>query len=206
LKGKEVIIMSNVTKQHVSDMLDDEVNAQQVEDLTNAFESDSGMKKTYARYALVSDILQNHAPDMIDVHFAENVSKVLDDEPTILGGFRRHLHMPAVLKQVASLAAAASITAVTILGIQSYNIAETPDASSVVASVNRLPVPENKDWVRVSGVNWNKKPSVESRLNSYLVNHNAYSQGVQGILPYAKIVSYQGNAKTLVSNESPTKK
>ena len=51
---KEVMNMSNVTKQLVSDMLDDEVTTQQVDALASSLETDHELKNTYARYALVS--------------------------------------------------------------------------------------------------------------------------------------------------------
>lgn len=186
--------MSNVTKQTVSDMLDDEVTTQQVEALASSLEADPDLKNTYARYSLVSDILQNHVPDLIDLKFSQRVSHALEKEPTVLGGFHKRLQMPAVIKQVASLAAAASLTAVTILGIQSYNVAnvaKAPAPTAIAAAPSATSSLNSDDWVRVSGVNWNRRPTIESKLNSYLVNHNAYSSGMQGLLPYAKIISYQ---------------
>jgi hypothetical protein len=193
---KEVMNMSNVTKQLVSDMLDDEVTTQQVDALASSLEIDHELKNTYARYALVSDVLQNNTPEQIDLGFSHRVSLALEGEPTVLGGFHKRLHVPSIFKQVASLAAAASLTAVTILGIQSYSVtniakAPSPATTTIAAAPGTASSLHGDDWVRVSGVNWNKRPTLESKLNSYLVNHNAYTSGMQGLLPYAKIISYK---------------
>ncbi|MDH5593931.1 MAG: anti-anti-sigma factor, partial [Gammaproteobacteria bacterium] len=66
--------------------------------------------------------------------------------------------------------------------------------SQQVASTVTAPL--SQEWVRVSGTRWDvKQPAVESRLNSYLVNHNEYSNGMQGVLPYARIVGYDSEKK-----------
>ena len=40
-----------------------------------------------------------------------------------------------------------------------------------------------------------QQAAVRNSLNPYLVNHNEYSasSGMQGVLPYARIVSYESN-------------
>jgi len=185
--------MSDKTEQDVSALLDDELSNHQLHDLADKLEQDQELKDAYSRYALVSDVLHNHVPDSVDIDFSQHVSKALQQEPTVLGGFKQRYHLPVVAKQIAGLAMAASVTAVAILGIQSYSVSEQP-AAPVIASVPVAPAAINdSDWIRVNGVNWNNQEQVESRLNNYLVNHHVYSSGMQGILPYAKIVSYQRN-------------
>jgi sigma-E factor negative regulatory protein RseA len=52
-------------------------------------------------------------------------------------------------------------------------------------------------YVADDGTRWELlyKPQVESRLNSYLVNHQEYAPttNMKGIMPYATFVSYDGS-------------
>lgn len=183
--------MSNDTEQLVSALVDEEVSSHQAHELTDRILQDEQLKNRYSRFTLISDVLQNHASDTIDLNFSRRVSQALQNEPTVLGGFHKPTRLPAIVKQIAGLAMAASVTAITILGLQSYNVPQTT-ATAKVAIAPQPPAPiNNNDWVRVSGVNWKSQQQIESQLNGYLVNHHVYSSGMQGILPYAKIVSYQ---------------
>jgi sigma-E factor negative regulatory protein RseA len=94
-----------------------------------------------------------------------------------------------VTKQIAGLAVAASVTAVTVLGVQAWNrdsvmpaqVAETP-----------APVPVQAQTA-AAGVANDKTPlpaHIQSQITHYLVTHNQNTVGVHGMLPYARIVGY----------------
>jgi hypothetical protein len=45
------------------------------------------------------------------------------------------------------------------------------------------------------GMNWKIKrnePDVQSKLNTYLINHNEYAPSVNGIIPQARVVGFDG--------------
>jgi sigma-E factor negative regulatory protein RseA len=66
-----------------------------------------------------------------------------------------------------------------------------PDAAAPVPRIASATVPRT-GVVPVQEV-WERQPvPVGSRLNGYLVQHNEYaaSSGVQGVLPYVRIVGY----------------
>jgi hypothetical protein len=55
------------------------------------------------------------------------------------------------------------------------------------------------DKPNTAGLSWLKpiavEPRIDKRLAAYLVNHNEYaaSRGVQGVMPYVRIVGYEHN-------------
>jgi hypothetical protein len=95
--------------------------------------------------------------------------------------------MPPFVRQVAGFAVAAAVAVVAVLTMQQQGHVDTgvTEVSAVTPTA-----PQSTEWVRVNNVKWNvQQPSVESKLNAYLVNHNGYTNSVRGILPYAPIVS-----------------
>jgi len=99
-----------------------------------------------------------------------------------------------VFKQIAGLAVAASVMVVAILVTQSFStndgIAPTPQvAKSTAPAITRQQF-ARVSGVTASGVKATLPPRFQNRLNKYLINHNQYSSGVPGVLPYARIIGY----------------
>ncbi|HEY0634846.1 MAG TPA: hypothetical protein VGE00_05630, partial [Gammaproteobacteria bacterium] len=138
---------------------------------------------------------------------SQRVAAALEQEPVIFAPlWQRAIPSRRAVKQVASVAMAASVTAVAIFGAQWVNrdmpgmahpsvaSVAAPELSQVATPVAMaspgkvspgLPLlaegqqPAEQVWIR--------------NLDSYVVNHNEYSGsvGMHGVLPYARLVSHE---------------
>ncbi len=188
--------MTENDHEQISSLIDDELPDSERSEAIDSLGDGGKLRQRWERYHLISDVLGNNLPDAIDQGFADRVRDALAGEPAVLAPRRSTRKAPAIVKQVAGLAVAATVAAVAILAVQEYNQSVAPAPQKVAQKEASGPVPGTGEWIRVSGVNWNMDhPKVESKLNNYLVNHNGYSSGMQGILPYAKIVGYDSAAE-----------
>ena len=155
--------------------------------MIDALGGDGELRERFVRYQVISQALKHDLPAQTTDNLAARVAEALANEPTVLAPRQPLKAVRQVLHHVGGLALAASLTAVAILGIQSLTEDVQPTPAPQVASA------QDGDWIRVSGTRWeDAAPGVESRLNTYFVNHSEYagSTGMPGMLPYAKIVGY----------------
>ena len=117
---------------------------------------------------------------------------------------------------LSGLVLAASVAAVAVLGIRGLDggsaqrpAAEVPEHKVAAGPAVSVPDPVVPDPARpgtatavrhprseAARLQWNDAtPDAEARLNLYLVNHNEYAgHGVQGVLPYVRVVGYRSGA------------
>ena len=88
---------------------------------------------TWSRYHLMGDALRNELPAQLDLDLTARIAQALQDEPTVLAPkpsrFSRIGGKPAVvhlLRSGGQFAIAASVAAVTILGVQHYQGGKNP--------------------------------------------------------------------------------
>jgi sigma-E factor negative regulatory protein RseA len=177
--------MSNDDRERISALVDGELDRRDKQALLEQLARDPDARARWGRYHLIGDALRNDLPVAVDHGLATRVSAALEREPTVLAPSRRWLPSGRPLKRTAGLAVAASLLGVAVL----IGLPQNPEqggVEQVVASstaVGGALVTEVPRWDR-------GQPMVESRLNSYVVNHNEYSAstGMQGMLPYMRIV------------------
>lgn len=192
--------MNDKQTELVSGLVDGELDERSADEVINYLEQNSEARSRWMRYHAISDVVKGHGSARVDSGFADRISAALADEPVILAP-RRKKTVPTFIKQASGFAVAATVAVVAVLAVQPENGLD----SGVQQLADAEPV-ANTEWVRVvnTGVNWNvEKPSVESKLNAYLVNHNSYSSGVRGILPYAPIVSYDSSTQMKYEDAAP---
>ena len=159
---------------------------------------DEAYKGAWGRYHLIGECLRGHLPARVDMRLAGRISKALHDEP-VARMAHRSLRL---LKPVAGLALAATVAAVAILGVRqigsgpvatatppiAYNPAGTNSDYQTV-TVTAGPAPPSKQPVR----SYSTPDDAQSRMNRYLVNYNEYraNSGVQGTMPYVRIVAHE---------------
>ncbi len=146
---------------------------------------DTELREYWQRYHLIGDAIKNNLPAAVNMDFAGCVRRAIDADPlplpelptaNIRSGFGWH-------KPVTGFALAASIAGVVVLGLRLSETGDTSLASSQQAAVtpvtNRAEDPSSE--------------ALQSRLNTYLVNHNEYASmnSVQGVVPYVRIVGYE---------------
>jgi hypothetical protein len=96
----------------------------------------------------------------------------------------------ALLKPLTGLAVAASVATVAVLSLQS--VREDQPAVPAVATA-----PAAADYIRSGdAARPDSRPRTAKNLDIYLVNHNEYAvnRGMQGMLPYVRIVSHEMNS------------
>ena len=193
--------MGNDNLEQVSTLVDGELDGAQLRHALDSLRDDAEQAERWTRYHLISDALRNNLADTVDENLHQRVWDALEDEPTVLAP-RRHrpFHVPALMRQAAGLAVAASVTAVAILGVQSMNRSGGEGGAEQVATVPATTT-LNRDLAQVDAAPttpantpqplWNDQQKAVG-LDTYLVNHNEYSgsSGVHGVLPYVRIVSY----------------
>jgi len=162
--------------------------------LAERLSRDPELQARWSRYHLIRDAMTEHLT-YAEFDIASRVSAALENEPTVLAPRRWQLPPRArrVARQVAGLAIAATVSAVTVMTVQQQRGAqEAAPAVAQVAGNARLAVRTPPARV-VQFVPENRQlnPAVRSKLSNYLVNHNEYSvtSNMQGVLPYMRIVS-----------------
>jgi sigma-E factor negative regulatory protein RseA len=152
------------------------------------------------RYHLIRESLRGNLPKHIDIHLADRISSSIQNEPAILAPARNTIRNQ-IFKPAIGFAIAASVTVVVILGVKQAGVG--PASTTAVPTVVAIQTEPSANYqvVRVTGEPSVQNPAqdyrttvdAQSRLNRYLVNHNEYrsNAGVQGMLPYVRIVAHE---------------
>ncbi len=190
--------MSENNREQISALIDNESGHESSSVLQKVAENDE-YRQVWVRYHLIRDCLRQNLPDRVDLDLANRVKKAIQSEPTVLAPSSHSSHY---LKPVMGFAIAASVAVVAILGIQQTS--QTPSLSvpsqqiakqSSVSTEQQLAsnIVEQEKTLPVQQLPASANIDAGSRLNRYLVNYNEYraNAGMQGMLPYVRIVSYE---------------
>jgi sigma-E factor negative regulatory protein RseA len=82
---------------------------------------DEQARSVWARYHLIGSAMRNELPRFIDSSFADRLQQVIANEPTVLAP--RERRAPSWLRPVAGMAIAASVAAVAVLRVGSFDAA-----------------------------------------------------------------------------------
>jgi sigma-E factor negative regulatory protein RseA len=174
--------MTDRLNEQLSALVDDELGEPEQALLLRQLGRDAGLRARLARYQVISDALHSNLPHRVDTGFYQRVHAALEQEAEIHAAPH---HFRTLLKPAAGLALAASVAVVAVVSLQSVR-QQDPAATPVVASA-----PGVNDYIRAGTA----PPPVAQRssargLDVYLVNHNEYAanRGMQGMLPYVRIV------------------
>ena len=180
----------------LSALVDGELDSSQTSKLIDDLIKDDELRTRWANYHLIGHALQGDGQNIHAVDMSARISAALENEPTVIAPKSHVRVIPAMFRQVAGMAIAATVAAAAVLMLQPTEpgVFEQGDMLAELGS----PVGELKeDRIQVSnrGTNWSAtQPSVATKLNGYLVNHNGYSTAVRGNLPFASIVGYDADA------------
>ena len=189
--------MSEERKEYISAMVDGELDNNSESTVDNLLQSPA-LKGCWARYHLISDCLNKNIPESIDSGLADRISASIQNEPTVLAP--RAISNRAYLKPVAGFAIAASVATMAILGIQQNNGGVELQEQQTVSFIPQKRI--NSVSPQLASTNSASdaqlrlvKANSRARLNSYLVNYNEQriSSGFQGMLPYARTVTFENN-------------
>jgi len=182
----------------LSALVDGELDSAEASQLISDITDSDELRTRWASYHLIGQVMQGDTQNTATVDMSARISAALENEPTVLAPQPRVRAIPAMFRQVAGMAVAATVAAAAVLMLQptEQGVFEQGDFVAELGSpVGQLK--ENRIQVNSRGMNWSTaQPSVATKLNSYLVNHNGYSTAVRGNLPFASIVGYDSNTAT----------
>jgi sigma-E factor negative regulatory protein RseA len=187
--------MTEQERQRLSALMDAELPHPEISSEIKKLLLNNSNHGTWQRYHLIGDTMRQDLGPVVDVNLAEEISHRLKDEPVVFAPNATKTPASKWLKPAAGFAVAASVALLAItVAPRVVNMESTPQSINPVAKVES---PVEKVYVADDGTRWELlyKPKVESRLNSYLVNHQEYAPAgnMKGIMPYATFVSYDGN-------------
>ena len=182
--------------ENISALMDGELNEAETGRLLDQLQRDAGLRTCWTRYHLISDTLRSDLTGHIKHNVATCVIKALESEPIHFSPRRATPHpsrfTPHIFKPLAGFAVAASIAAVAVLSLQVTAPLQTTYPVNLAGLSGTSPLAQVSKATDRS--RWSAgRPSVESKLDIYLANHNQYSMSteMQGMLPYARIVGYE---------------
>jgi len=177
-------------KELLSALVDGELTGEELDLALNILQTDEQARQQWQRYQLASDVLHGHNLVSHSADLTASISSAVAGEPLLTTPVKAkvlHFSQP-FWKQTMSLAVAASIGALAVVGVMSQSqhdliateqLATLEVEQSAVAQTTHA----SKRWTV-------EEEDVEQRLNTYLVDHNEYA-GASGVFSYARVVSYE---------------
>lgn len=177
----------------LSALIDGELQNEELDLVLQLTSKNAQAKIQLQRYQLSSDILHGHALAKHNINLGERISAAIADEDT-------HSSIPELKqktqiisfpqqfwKQTMSLAIAASIGALAVVGVMTQ-----PQNQIVPVGMPLAAIEQDAEIVVVaqSANRWTVgEAEVEERLNTYLLDHNEH-MGAPDVFSYARVVSY----------------
>jgi sigma-E factor negative regulatory protein RseA len=184
--------MTDERKEWISALADGELAGRELDRALDALRTDQALQASWSRYHLISDALHSNLESKVTLDLHERVSRALDNEPTILAP-QQHKRRPWV-RHVASLAVAASVSGVAIIGFQQMN---APESGAPTATMAEVTQPQNFVRRDIQPVTVAAEKDNSQQLEPYLVDQHEYSvsSGVNGMVPYVRIVGHRQAAE-----------
>lgn len=175
----------------LSALVDGQLDLAELDNVLALLDTDEQARKDFLRYQYASDVMHGYSRGAQPVDLAKRMTAQLAAEPVhkTTRAKAKVLAFPKLAwKQMASLAVAASIGALAVVGVMNHQSTVGPTMSPV--AMNTPAEQAKTTQVAASGNRWTVgEPAVEDKLNGYLVDHNEYS-GASGLFSYARVVSY----------------
>lgn len=182
--------MNKQKQEDLSALVDGEIA--QPDAMISQLQDDPELRQQWHRYHLVRDAMTDHLDPQFSLDISSSVSQALENEPTILAPKKRTPKIQKFYKQASGFAIAATVATVAVLSVQQTQLSDSNTGSQLASNAI---AGKPQAVVKLVSVNDQERQrlnsAVESKLNSYLVNHNEYSltSKMQGALPYMRIVS-----------------
>ena len=185
----------------LSALVDGELNGAEYGQALDAINLSPELRRRWMRYHTASDALKNSLPAaLIKPDFSSRVMRAIDAEPTIFAPRNITRKINPLVKQLAGLAIAASVTAVAVLGVQTWRLEPTaepiatavqvaPPVADLIRPVVATTTTAATNTVTVDADSATLPAHVQSQINQYLLNHQS-ALAAQRMLPYARIVGY----------------
>ena len=184
--------MTGKLTEQLSALMDNECTEHEFSLALRRLGKENGMLASWERYHLISDILKGHTPDVVTTGFSVRVADMIELEPTHRPADTpraRNQVRPSWFRPVAGVAIAASVAGVAMFVLPT-NTSEQADITAV-SSLSST----NLHLAVTSDPRSEQDKAMAEKLNAYLANHNelATLNGIQGVMPYVKIVNYHAS-------------
>lgn len=179
--------MNDDIREQLSALADDELSELERPLLLGRMQRDTALRKCLGRYQLIGDAMRGTGT-LAGMGIAQRVQKALADDKPVMAP-QQVSQQDHWWKPLAGLAVAASVALVAVLAVTTGR--DSGELSAPAVAVTEA-APETVLASDAPEPRWDRiEPQVEKRLSGYLVNHNEYaaSRGVQGVMPYARVVS-----------------
>jgi sigma-E factor negative regulatory protein RseA len=189
--------MSEEKHEALSALVDGELSAEDEPGLLDQVLADVSFRRRWSTYHLIGDVMRKQVIDqqLLNDEIDHIASGARPSRTVVLSG-------RGGMRPLAGLALAASVALVAVLGIfaltdtekESLEMARGSTGVEVPVAGAQAPssVVAGAVGIDLARMTWNDAtPAVTNRLNGYLVTHNEYlTNGMRGMLPYARIVAY----------------
>ena len=184
-----------VAASQLSVMVDDELADMEIDLALRRLSRDIKARDRWERYHLISDLMQGHAPPVLDRDFAARIRQAIEAEPLPQPVARP---LPAWYKPVTGFGLAASVALMALFGLKLNSTDVLQPVAPLIAAAPTLRTPAiSLAPQTATAVRFTDPASepVQSRLSPYLVNHNGYTSmnSMPGMLPYVRMVGYQAD-------------
>ncbi len=205
--------MTDKLNEQVSALIDNELSNHETSSVLAQLSQQPELRQKWERYHMIGDVMRGEALNPHANSISERVKKQIELEPAIISIPKKDRFWKSNwAKSAAGAALAASVASVVVLNAPGFiglnetaqpniaaNIPNKPVQPIVtVANINNV-VPATARYQTIPGTRWKnlKEPSLENRLNGYLVNHSEFAAPGTGIrvMPYATFVGYDSNPK-----------
>jgi sigma-E factor negative regulatory protein RseA len=186
--------MSDQQREHLSALVDGEIDDSLLQPTLSALVSSQDLGATWERYHLIGQALRGEPvrPEYRTIAnriHSQAVKQTQHREPSVPTRHRPSGLSPFVGAALAASAAFLAVFAVPPLFEATMGTGTSPSATKQALDSAR------QFQLSDPGQRWHlDKPELQSKLDRFLVNHQAYSpsSGLKGFLPYATMVGYEG--------------
>lgn len=186
--------MSDEIREQLSALVDDELSEAERPLLLGRLQRDPELRACLGRYHLIGEVMRGGNGATATLGIAARVQRRLADDAPLRQPAAAHARRVGWLRPLGAVAVAASLAMVAVLSVNSLRQSEAPDVPALAAgqpvqdiatTVTQVNEADGEQWERLD-------PRIDKRLAGYLVNHNEYaaSRGVQGVMPYVRIVGH----------------
>lgn len=191
--------MSELMRESLSALMDDEANELEVERVLARMSSDSDLRQVWVRYNLVHSVASGQPPTHLELDISSQVREAVAGDSRGITNLRQRLVRP-----LASMAVAASVAATVVLGGQQLAQLEADNydaqaiassvspvgmvnslgATSVQASYGTQGMPELQPATRTA-----YQELARQRLHKYMQEHaeHAALNTPNGLVPFARV-------------------
>ncbi|MFW2374162.1 MAG: sigma-E factor negative regulatory protein [Gammaproteobacteria bacterium] len=203
--------------EHLSAFLDDELDGLELRDFMQDLKrSPVTDAEQLQRYQMIRDVLNDELNQSSFIDISAAVHRTIEQEAdAVIEQYPRRkstslINLSAWLRPLSGLAIAASVAMVTVVTVRvvSHDATETVQPLVAESQIN-LPVapveymaPVNNELLQrihvVSTEDLEKQSRIrEQQLREYMMNHSEYAgqTTIQGMMPYARVVSFNPQAK-----------